>query len=117
MPLTERTDLSREEWFEREALIHLIQAFEEEHYGKVPTLSLSEWLTARLERGWLSREQLNEVVGSSSAVSNILSGRRKASREIKQRLYNQLSVPMDVLLEDEAEDIRQISSQYREPAG
>jgi HTH-type transcriptional regulator/antitoxin HigA len=84
-------------WEEREKLVELISAYEDEHIYIEPP-SPVDAILFRMEQGELSRKDLEPYIGSKSKVSEVLAGKRSLSKEMIRRLHEGLGIPLKSLL-------------------
>jgi len=52
----------------------------------------------RMEQGELTQADLVPIMGSRSRVSEVLSGKRRLTLEMVRRLFDELHIPLEVLL-------------------
>lgn len=76
----------------------LIEAYEDEHYPIPPPHPL-EAIRFRIEQMGYSARELNEIFGSRSRKSEVLSGKRKLSLEMIRRLSEKLRIPAEILIQ------------------
>jgi HTH-type transcriptional regulator/antitoxin HigA len=79
------------------AQARLIEAYERNRWPR-KTASLPDVLTYLLDQHDLSRADLVPLLGAPSRVSEVLSGKRKLSMAMIQRLRERFHVPADVLM-------------------
>lgn len=82
---------------EAEILGMLIEKFEDEHYpiGDPDPIAAIKF---RMEQMDLTRNDLAEIIGYKSRVSEIFSRKRKLSLEMIRRLHNELKIPYESLM-------------------
>lgn len=81
---------------EFEILATLVEKYEEDHFpiGKPHPI---EAIKIRMENLGLDRKDLEDLIGSKSRVSEILSRRRPLTLPMVQRLSEKLGLPVEVL--------------------
>lgn len=77
----------------------LIKEYEHEHYP-VPQPNPLEAIRFQMKQMDLSEVELNEILGSCSRKSEILSGKRKLSLSMIRKLNEKLNIPAEVLIQD-----------------
>ncbi|MBC8947084.1 MULTISPECIES: helix-turn-helix domain-containing protein [Xenorhabdus] len=100
--LTELMDLNPEENTpdsdELELLALLIERYESVHYPTEKPSPLDAVLF-RMDQAGLTRKDMEQYLGSASKVSEVLSGKRKLSMAMIQKLHYGLGIPLDVLIQ------------------
>jgi len=84
---------------ELEVIVTLIELYEEEHFP----VDLPDPLSAiqfRMEQSGLSAQNLIPIIGSSSEVSKLLSGKLPLTLQMARDLHNQLKIPAEALLKE-----------------
>lgn len=101
--LLELTDTDLEEnsddFDEFEMLSLLIGHYDESHY-LMDKPNPVEAIKFRMEQMDLSQADMRQYLGSSSKVSEVLSGKRKLSLSMIRRLHDGLGIPADILIQD-----------------
>jgi HTH-type transcriptional regulator/antitoxin HigA len=83
---------------ELEVLSILIEKFEDEHFP-IDLPDPIEAIKFRMEQLGMKQNDLSEVIGFKSRVSEILNRKRKLSLEMIRRLSEYLHIPTDVLIQ------------------
>lgn len=98
-PLMAKGDSKRtaEEGALLELLADLVHDFEEKVYP-IPDSTPAEMLNFLMEENGLKQKDLALVLGASSRVSEILSGKRRVSREQAKRLAGRFHMSMEAFL-------------------
>lgn len=81
------------DWEERCALADAIEQFEERHFEPTPPSPIDA-IRFRMEQGGLRDKDLIPYFGSASRVSEVLSGKRRLSKEMIRRLHVGLGIPL-----------------------
>ena len=84
---------------EAEILSLLIEKYEEEHYPIDPPDPI-EAIKFRMEQMNLSKNDLAEIIGYKSRVSEIFSRKRKLTLEMIRKLHDKLKIPYESLIVD-----------------
>lgn len=79
-------------------LVLLVEDFESRRYG-LRVSSVAERIRLLMEEHGLRQADLVGEFGSRSAASDVLAGRRRASRRIAGRLARRFSLPVDLFLD------------------
>ncbi len=79
-----------------EVLALLINDYETKHYPKGPPDPI-EAIKFRMEQGGLTRKDLEPYLGGKNRVSEVLSGKRRLSIKMIQRLHQGLGIPLESL--------------------
>ena len=87
------------EFDEMEVLVTLIEAYENKHYPIGPPHPI-EAIKFRMEQQGLSARDLENFIGSSGRVSEILNKKRPLSLLMVKRLHHGLNIPYESLLAD-----------------
>ena len=82
---------------ERDVLVVLIEAYENEHYDFGPADPV-EAIKFRMEQQGLTPRDLEQYIGSSGRVSEVLNRRRPLSLRMAKRLHDGLRIPYESLL-------------------
>ncbi len=82
---------------EMEILVTLIEAYENKHYPVGPADPV-EAIKFRMEQRGLTPRDLEEYIGPSGRVSEVLNGKRRLSLRMIKRLHDGLSIPYESLL-------------------
>lgn len=82
---------------EMEILVTLIEAYENKHYPVGPADPV-EAIKFRMEQQGLTPRDLEEYIGPSGRVSEVLNGKRRLSLRMIKRLHDGLSIPCESLL-------------------
>ena len=83
---------------ELEILSILIEKFENEHYP-IDLPDPIEAIKFRMEQLGMKQNDLTEVIGFKSRVSEILNKKRKLTLEMIRKLNEYLSIPVNVLIQ------------------
>ena len=75
----------------------LVEQYEEKHHPVLPPHPIEAIRFAMEQRG-LRRKDLEEFIGSSGRVSEILSEKRPLTLEMIRRLHDGMKIPSDVLI-------------------
>lgn len=84
---------------DREVLVVLIEAYENKNYPISPPDPI-EAIKFRMEQQGLTVRNLEDFIGSSGRVSEILNRKRPLSLRMIKRLHNGLKIPYESLLAD-----------------
>lgn len=84
---------------ELDVLTTLVEAYERNQFPIDPPTAV-EAIKFRLEQGRLTRAQLNEALGGSAKVAEVLSRKRALSKAMIVRLYDKFAIPYESLLSD-----------------
>ena len=84
---------------EAELLVLLIEKYEEEHYP-IESPDPIEAIKFRMEQMGLSNNDLAEILGYKSRVSELFKGKRKLSLTMIKNLHKKLKIPYESLLSD-----------------
>ncbi|MCF6300305.1 MAG: helix-turn-helix domain-containing protein [Proteobacteria bacterium] len=82
---------------EMEILVTLIEVYENKHYF-ISSPNPIEAIKFRMEQQGLTPRDLEEFIGSSGRVSEILNNKRPLSLRMVKRLHNGLNIPYESLL-------------------
>lgn len=82
---------------EREILVTLIEAYENQHYPIGPADPV-EAIKFRMEQQGLTPRDLEAYIGSSGRVSEVLNRKRPLSLRMAKRLHDGLHIPYESLL-------------------
>jgi len=80
-----------------EILVTLIEAYENKHHPVGPADPV-EAIKFRMEQQGLTPRDLEEYIGPSGRVSEVLNGKRRLSLRMIKRLHDGLSIPYESLL-------------------
>lgn len=84
---------------EAEVLSILIEKYEEEHYS-IEAPDPIEAIKFRMEQMDMSKQDLAEVIGYKSRVSEIFSRKRKLTLRMIRNLHEKLNIPYESLMAD-----------------
>jgi len=84
---------------EMEILVTLIEAYENKHYPITPPDPI-EAIKFRMEQQGLKARDLEEFIGSSGRVSEILNRKRPLSLKMIKCLHRELHIPYESLLSE-----------------
>ena len=82
---------------ERDVLVVLIEAYENEHYDFGPADPI-EAIKFRMDQGGLTPRDLEPFIGPSGRVSEVLNRKRPLSLRMVKRLHDGLKIPYESLL-------------------
>jgi HTH-type transcriptional regulator/antitoxin HigA len=82
---------------ERDVLVTVIEAYENEHYAFGPTDPV-EAIKFRMEQQGLTPRDLEPYIGPSGRVSEVLNRKRPLSLRMVKRLHDGLKIPYESLL-------------------
>lgn len=82
---------------EMEVLVTLIEAYENKHYPIGPANPVDA-IKFRMEQQGLTPRDLEQYIGSSGRVSEVLNGKRGLSLAMIRRLHEGLRIPYESLL-------------------
>jgi HTH-type transcriptional regulator/antitoxin HigA len=82
---------------ERDVLVALIEAYENEHYAFGPADPV-EAIKFRMEQQGLTPRDLEPYIGPSGRVSEVLNRKRPLSLRMVKRLHDGLKIPYESLL-------------------
>jgi len=82
---------------EMEVLVTLIEAYENKHYP-IHAATPVEAIKFRMDQRGLSPRDLEQYIGSSGRVSEVLNGKRGLSLAMIKRLHDGLQIPYESLL-------------------
>lgn len=82
---------------EMEVLVTLIEAYENKHYP-IPAATPIEAIKFVMDQQGLTRRDLEQYIGPSGRVSEVLSGQRPLSIRMIKRLHDGLRIPYESLL-------------------
>jgi HTH-type transcriptional regulator / antitoxin HigA len=82
---------------EREVLVTLVEAYENQHYPIGPADPV-EAIKFRMEQQGLLAKDLEPYIGPSGRVSEVLNRKRSLSLRMVQRLHHGLKIPYESLL-------------------
>jgi HTH-type transcriptional regulator/antitoxin HigA len=86
-----------QEYDELELLGFLIEKYEDQHYPILPVDPIDA-IRFRMEQMNLDQKDLVGIFGTPSKVSEVLNKKRKLSLAMIRKLYEQLMIPLDVLV-------------------
>jgi HTH-type transcriptional regulator/antitoxin HigA len=86
-----------------EVLVTLIEAYEAKHHP-IPPPDPVEAIRFRMDQMDLDRKDLEGIIGSRARVSEVLSGRRRLSLGMIQRLHHRLGIPAEILIGSETRE-------------
>lgn len=92
--------LTRKEEASLEVLGILVDAYEDEHFP-IEAPSPVEAIKFRMEQLGLKQVDVGRIIGSTSRVSEILSGKRSLTLPMIRSLSAELDIPTDVLVQEE----------------
>lgn len=84
---------------EAEVLSILIEKYEDEHYPIGPPDPI-EAIKFRMEQIGMNNQDLAEIIGYKSRVSEIFSRKRKLSLKMIRNLHEKLNIPYESLITD-----------------
>ncbi len=84
---------------EAEILSILIEKYEDEHYP-ITTPDPVEAIKFRMEQMGMSKQDLAEIIGYKSRVSEIFSRKRKLTLKMIKNLHEKLKIPYESLITD-----------------
>mgnify|MGYP000431896593 FL=1 len=84
---------------ERDVLVTLVEAYENEHYDLGPADPV-EAIKFRMEQQGLTARDLEEFIGPSGRVSEVLNRKRPLSLRMVKKLHDGLKIPYESLLAD-----------------
>lgn len=82
---------------ERDVLVALVEAYENEHYDFGPADPI-EAIKFRMDQGGLTPRDLEPFIGPSGRVSEVLNRKRPLSLRMVKRLHDGLKIPYESLL-------------------
>lgn len=82
---------------ELEILALLIEKYEDEHYPMPPSDPI-EAIKFRMDQQGLTPRDLEQYIGTSGRVSEVLNGKRRLSLAMIKRLHDGLRIPYESLL-------------------
>ncbi|MEH6798950.1 MAG: transcriptional regulator [Halopseudomonas sabulinigri] len=82
---------------EMEVLVTLIEAYESKHYP-IQAADPIEAIKFRMEQDGLTARDLEQFIGPSGRVSEVLSGNRNLSIRMIKRLHDGLRIPYESLM-------------------
>ena len=82
---------------EMEVLVTLIEAYEQKHYPIGPADPV-EAIKFRMDQSVLAPKDLEQYIGSSGRVSEVLNRKRGLSLQMVKRLHDGLQIPYESLL-------------------
>lgn len=82
---------------ERNVLVTLVEAYENEHYAFSPADPI-EAIKFRMEQQGLSARDLEPYIGPSGRVSEVLNRKRPLSLRMVKQLHEGLNIPYESLL-------------------
>lgn len=85
---------------ELQALTVLVSAYESKHY-KIDTSDITplDIIKFRMEQNNLTPKDMQQYLGSSSKVSEVLNGKRPLSLTMIKKLHHGLHIPAELLLQ------------------
>jgi HTH-type transcriptional regulator / antitoxin HigA len=92
--------LTRKEEAELEVLGILVETYEEEHFP-IAAPSPVDAIKFRMEQLGLKQVDVGRIIGSTSRVSEILSGKRSLTLPMIRSLSVELGIPTDVLVQEQ----------------
>jgi HTH-type transcriptional regulator / antitoxin HigA len=84
---------------EAELLSILIEKYEDDHYHIDPPDPI-EAIKFRMEQMNMDKNDLAEIIGYKSRVSEIFSGKRKLNLNMIRRLHDKMKIPYESLIKD-----------------
>jgi len=84
---------------ERDVLVTLVEAYENKHYDFGPADPV-EAIKFRMEQQGLTARDLEEFIGPSGRVSEVLNRKRPLSLRMVKKLHDGLKIPYESLLAD-----------------
>jgi HTH-type transcriptional regulator/antitoxin HigA len=75
-----------------DVLVSLVESYEDRHWAIDPPDPIDA-IKIRMEQRGLTRNDLQQILGSRGRVSEILNRKRSLSIEMMRRLHNQLNIP------------------------
>ncbi|MEQ8684646.1 MAG: helix-turn-helix domain-containing protein [Imperialibacter sp.] len=84
---------------EAEILSILIEKYEDEHYP-IAAPDPIEAIKFRMEQMGMDNQDLAEIIGYKSRVSEIFSGKRKLTLKMIRNLHEKLNIPYESLIAD-----------------
>ena len=84
---------------ELELLSILIDKYENEHFP-IPAPDPIEAIKFRMEQLGYKQQDLAELIGFKSRVSEILNRKRKLTLEMIRKLHTALNIPTDILIQE-----------------
>ena len=87
-----------------EVLATLIDAYESEHDPMDPPDPV-EAIKFRMEQQGLTRQDLEEIIGTRTRVAEVLNGKRGLSIAMIRRLHQRLGISADVLIRPSRKDV------------
>jgi len=82
---------------ELDLLIVLIKDYDDKHY-QLPELDALEVIKCKMQEMGMKAKDLEPIIGSKGHISVILSGKRKITLKMAQKLKNHFGIPADVFL-------------------
>lgn len=82
---------------EMEILVTLIEAYENKHFP-MGVVDPVEAIKFRMEQQGLTQKDLEQFIGSSGRVSEVLNHKRRLSLAMVKRLHDGLNIPYESLL-------------------
>jgi len=82
---------------ERDVLVTLVEAYENEHHDFGPTDPV-EAIMFRMEQQGLTARDLEQFIGPSGRVSEVLNRKRPLSLRMIKKLHDGLKIPYETLL-------------------
>ena len=86
---------------ERDVLITLVEVYENKHYDFGPTDPV-EAIKFRMEQQGLTARDLEQFLGTSGRVSEVLNRKRPLSLRMVKKLHDGLKIPYESLLAEAA---------------
>lgn len=84
---------------ELNALALLIEQYEDKHYKiDLSSVSAIDVVKFRMEQNGLDRKAMQEYLGTSSRVSEVLNGKRPLSLNMIKKLNKGLNIPAELLI-------------------
>jgi len=93
------TPVDSKEGDEAEILSILIEKYEDEHYP-ITAPDPIEAIKFRMEQMGMTKQDLAEIIGYKSRVSEIFSRKRKLSLKMIRNLHEKLKIPYESLIAD-----------------
>ena len=86
---------------ERDVLVTLVEAYENKHYDFGPADPV-EAIKFRMEQQGLTARDLEQFIGTSGRVSEVLNRKRPLSLRMVKKLHDGLKIPYESLLAEAA---------------
>lgn len=82
---------------ERDVLLTLIEAYENEHYAINPPNAIDA-IKFQMQQNNLTQMDLQPYIGSAGRVSEVLNGKRSLSKTMIKKLHEGLHIPYESLM-------------------